>query len=126
MPGVVAGAGRVIEGTLLVEGNEQGVAIPAQIASEMRGQQFGSFDRFRGEFWKRIASSPDFASQFDRIDIIAMKQGLAPFALPDERVGGKVKYEIHHVERIADGGEVYDLDNMVIISPKFHMQMHRR
>ncbi|MDH0731532.1 S-type pyocin domain-containing protein [Pseudomonas sichuanensis] len=126
MPGVVAGEGREIEGTLLVEGNEQGVAIPVQIASEMRGQQFGSFDRFRGEFWKRIASSPDFASQFDRVDIIAMKQGLAPLALPDEPVGGKVKYEIHHVERIVDGGEVYDLDNMVIISPKFHMQMHRR
>ncbi|MFK0086661.1 hypothetical protein ACIQUS_05130 [Pseudomonas sp. NPDC090755] len=25
-----------------------------------------------------------------------------------------------------DGGAVYDVDNMVILSPKFHLKMHRR
>lgn len=126
MPGTVSGEGKVIEGGLLKEGNEQGVAIPAQVARSMRGMAFRNFGQFRTAFWKALANSSDFTSNFDDRSLALMKSGYAPWALKHERAGGRVKYEIHHVKRIADGGEVYDVDNMVIIAPRYHVELHRK
>ncbi|MGR6547778.1 S-type pyocin domain-containing protein [Pseudomonas plecoglossicida] len=125
MPGVVTGKGELTEGHLLVEGNEKGRGIPEGIANEMRGRKFRDFGAFRIEFWMLLSNSQEFSAQFDHGDIMMMRRGLAPLALPNERVGGRVKYEIHHKQRIADGGGVYDIDNMVILSPKFHIKFHR-
>ncbi|MFK0086663.1 hypothetical protein ACIQUS_05140 [Pseudomonas sp. NPDC090755] len=72
-----------------------------------------------------VANSEQFAGQFDHADLIMMRRGLAPLALPNERVGRRVKYEIHHKQRIAEGGGVYDLDNMIILSPKFHIEARK-
>ncbi|WP_369987912.1 S-type pyocin domain-containing protein [Pseudomonas xanthosomatis] len=125
MPGEVEGLGGSASGNLLVEGNQQGAAIPAQIAREMQGKGFSSFGRFRSAFWMLIAATPDFSGQFDDRALALMRNGYAPIAPDSEQVGARVKYEIHHKQRIADGGAVYDVDNMVILSPKFHVQMHR-
>ncbi|WP_231508925.1 HNH endonuclease signature motif containing protein, partial [Pseudomonas viridiflava] len=40
-------------------------------------------------------------------------------------VGGRTKFEIHHKNLIADGGAVYDFDNLVIMTPKQHINHHR-
>ncbi|MGB9089923.1 MAG: S-type pyocin domain-containing protein [Pseudomonas farsensis] len=125
LPGEVQGLGATISGELLIEGNEQGVAIPAQIANRLRGKKFGRFGSFRNEFWMQIANSPEFSNQFTQPEIKAMRLGLAPYAPVSERVGSRVKYELHHKQRIVDGGDVYNVDNIVIISPKFHIQQHR-
>jgi hypothetical protein len=125
MPGEVSGEGKLIDGELLVSGNEKGQGIPALVAGEMRGRKFRNFGAFRADFWMQIANASEFSSQFGRLEIEMMKRGVAPFAPPDERVGGRVKYELHHKKRIADGGGVYDVDNIVIVSPKFHIKWHR-
>jgi len=35
-----------------------------------------------------------------------------------------MKYELHHVEQIGLGGDVYDLDNIRIVTPKRHIEIH--
>ncbi|EPH2777972.1 TPA: HNH endonuclease [Klebsiella pneumoniae] len=34
------------------------------------------------------------------------------------------KYEIHHIKPIEEGGGVYDIDNLRIVTPKLHKFIH--
>ncbi|WP_413081246.1 HNH endonuclease signature motif containing protein [Yersinia vastinensis] len=43
-----------------------------------------------------------------------------------EHVGGREKYEIHHVNPINGGGAVYDIDNLRVVTPKRHIEIHTR
>ncbi|MBX4262272.1 HNH endonuclease [Clostridium estertheticum] len=52
-----------------------------------------------------------------------MKTGKAPFAPKVASVGKQSKYVIHHKQPIAKGGGVYDLDNLIIASPKMHQNI---
>lgn len=126
MPGVVKGKGQLITGTFLTAGNREGVPIPQQVASKLRGKKFSSWAAFRRRLWQTIGRSPLFEKEFTPAELQIMRRGLAPFAELDEVVGKKIKYEIHHVVRIADGGDVYDVDNLRIISPTFHQALHKR
>ncbi|WP_343598409.1 S-type pyocin domain-containing protein [Pseudomonas sp.] len=125
MAGEVEGEGKLIDGELLHDGNREGAPIPMQIASELRGQKFSSWNAYRRRLWQLIGRSPLFEGQFDRVDRALMLRGLAPYASKAEWIGGRIKYEIHHVKPISDGGGVYDNDNLVIISPKFHIELHK-
>lgn len=49
-----------------------------------------------------------------------MRDGFAPFAASNQRVGGRVKFELDHNQPIVDGGNVYDLNNIIIRSPLNH------
>ena len=125
LPGVVTGKGKLIDGTLLVEGAREGVPIPAQIASKLRGKKFSSWNAFRRQLWQAIGRSPLFEGQFDTADLLAMRRGRAPFACDNEQVGERKKWEIHHIMSISEGGDVYGIDNLKIIAPKYHIQLHR-
>lgn len=125
LPGIVAGKGEVVNGTWFGEGNAQGSAIPAEIANELRGKEFSNFGAFRRALWQTISRSPTIAEQFGLGSIMSMRRGFSPIAPESEQVGGRIKYEIHHKIRIADGGAVYDIDNMIILSPKLHILMHK-
>ncbi|WP_171030918.1 MULTISPECIES: S-type pyocin domain-containing protein [Pseudomonas] len=125
LPGVGSGNGSVVDGTYLVEGNEKGAGVPVQIANNLRGRRFSSFNSFRKAFWRLVAEDPVLSLQFDRLALASMKAGLAPPAPKSEWVGERGKYEIHHEVRISDGGAVYDVDNLVILSPKFHLLKHK-
>lgn len=124
MPGVVSGKGQLIQGQFLYDGNREGAPIPAQIASKMRGKRYSSFGAFRRRLWQLIGRSPLFESQFDLAELLIMRRGLAAPARKNERVGRRVKFEIHHIRRISEGGAVYDVDNMIIMSPRFHVEAH--
>lgn len=54
-----------------------------------------------------------------------MRRGIAPLARKSEQLGSRRKFEIHHRKRLADGGAVYDVENMIILSPKFHVEAHK-
>ncbi|RMT92073.1 hypothetical protein ALP37_200134 [Pseudomonas amygdali pv. sesami] len=54
-----------------------------------------------------------------------MKAGNAPHPKLEDQVGRHTKFEIHHKEEIANGGAVYDVDNLVIMTPKQHIEHHR-
>lgn len=124
-PGEVTGQGEWIFGIWLAEaGKEQGAAIPAQIADKLRGMKFSSFDRFREVFWREVANDPELAGQFNLRNIAFLKRGYAPYPQGKNQVGGRTKFELHHVVPIKDGGEVYDMDNLRIVTPKLHIKIH--
>lgn len=100
-------------------------AIPVQIANSLRGEEYRIFKEFRNAFWRLIAKDPVLGREIDLYEQILLERGVVPFAAKSEAVGARRKYEIHHKQRVADGGAVYDVDNMVILSPKFHVQIHR-
>ncbi len=55
-----------------------------------------------------------------------MKSGKAPSPRESEQVGGRVKYELHHVKPIDIWGAVYDINNMRVLTPKRHIDTHKQ
>ncbi|HHH1595354.1 TPA: S-type pyocin domain-containing protein [Yersinia enterocolitica] len=124
-PGKVTGQGEWIFGIWLAEaGKEQGAAIPAQIADKLRGMKFSSFDRFREAFWQAVANDPELSGQFIPENVTLMKHQRAPRARFVDTVGKRRSFEIHHVKQISDGGDVYNVDNLHVITPKRHIEIH--
>lgn len=55
-----------------------------------------------------------------------MKKGNAPFAPESERRPGRSRIEIHHKTPISQGGEVYNIENLVLLTPKKHDELHSK
>ena len=125
MAGEAVGKGKLIEGKLLYKGNREGSPIPMQVASKLRGRKYSSWNAYRRRLWQLIGRSKLFEGQFEAGDRALMLRGLAPYADDREHVGGRTKYELHHVESISEGGGVYDSDNIIILSPFFHVEIHK-
>ncbi|MCP1445781.1 hypothetical protein J3D54_004913 [Pseudomonas sp. GGS8] len=102
----------------------EGAPIPSPIADQLRWQEFRNFHGFRRAFWKAVAADAELSNQFKTIDLILMRKGKAPFASPNDRNGGRVKFEIHHIFEVAQGGSVYDMDNLLVMTPKRHILLH--
>ncbi|WP_145537814.1 colicin-like bacteriocin tRNase domain-containing protein [Yersinia kristensenii] len=124
-PGEVTGRGQRVAGIWLAEaGKGLGVPIPTQIADKLRGRRFSSFDRFREAFWQEVAKDPELAGQFNKTNYVEMLNQRAPYPPSIEQIGDRKKYEIHHVKFINNGGEVYNIENLRIITPKRHINIH--
>lgn len=54
-----------------------------------------------------------------------IRMGLAPYPIPSEQVGGRTTFELHHVEQIQHGREVFNVDNIKPITPRLHIGTHR-
>ncbi|MBM3081412.1 S-type pyocin domain-containing protein, partial [Enterobacter cloacae complex sp. P13RS] len=125
-PGQVTGKGQKVTGTWLGDANQgNGSPIPFQIADKLRGRTFSSFDGFREAFWLEVSKDPELSQQFKRGNLGNIRAGKAPAPRESEQVGGKIKYDIHHIRPISEGGEVYDVDNMGVVTPKRHIEIHR-
>ncbi|WP_413793142.1 MULTISPECIES: S-type pyocin domain-containing protein [unclassified Pseudomonas] len=126
-PGTVTGAGQEV-GENWLGSTEHGVGapVPREIANLLRGQDFRDFDAFREKFWKRVANDEKLSAQFSRSNLKLMRNGAAPFTIPDDHVGERNKFEIHHIQWISKGGAVYDLDNLSIMTPKEHIELHKK
>ncbi|PRT01307.1 HNH endonuclease [Bacillus wiedmannii] len=96
--------------------------IPQEVREKLVGREFSSFDEFRKEFWKTIAES-SYAEEFQSRNIKLMSKGLAPFAPDAQQHGKHGVYVLHHKQPIHQGGAVYDLDNLIIVSPKMHQNI---
>ena len=126
-PGVATGVGQVVSGVWLEDAARgEGATIPSQIADQLRLQEFRNFHGFRRAFWKAVAADLELKAQFEPFDLHLMKRGRAPLALLPDRNGGRVKFEIHHIVEVAQGGAVYDMDNLVVMTPKRHINLHRK
>lgn len=126
IPGVASGSGQAISGTWLGEQTRgEGAPVPAQIANQLRGQRFKNFDRFREAFWESVAADAQLGSQLSSANLSQAKRGKAPYPQKNDQVGGRDKFEIHHVAEVAKGGAVYDMDNMVIMTPAQHIEYHK-
>ncbi|WP_248917241.1 S-type pyocin domain-containing protein [Pseudomonas entomophila] len=125
-PGVVTGIGQDVIGVWLAgAGDGEGVPIPTRIADKLRGREFSSFDAFRKAFWIEVGKDPVLSSQFNSLNRADLRKGFSPVAASAGHAGKRISFELHHVERIADGGAVYDVDNIRVSTPKNHIDNHR-
>ena len=117
-----------IEGPWLAARNsDDGAPIPAQVAEKLVGQRFASFGDLRAAIWKAIAETPELAREFDGVNLRLMRDGSAPYPVRSEQVvvqsTGKPSqrtWELHHEPAIGQGGEVYDLSALRVVTPRQH------
>ncbi|MGD8171110.1 T6SS effector antibacterial DNase [Vibrio sp. TRT 21S02] len=124
--GVVTGRGEDITGIWLERASEGlGSPVPSQIAGKLRDKEFSSFDAFRAAFWIEVSEDPILAQQFIPSNIKRMKDGKAPRARFKDTVGGRRSFELHHLNEIQHGGDVYNVDNIRVNTPKNHINIHK-
>lgn len=125
-PGTVTGRGQDVEG-LWLAGADSGLGspIPTEIADQLRGREFRSFDAFREELWRAVSDDPELAAQFNNSNKARVRDGMAPRARASDTVGGRRSFELHHKIPISESGEVYDLDNLGVVTPRHHIDLHR-
>lgn len=111
-PGVVSGLGKpAVEGWLGSALEEKGAAVPSLVADQLRGQVFKRFDLFTQALWKAVAATPFLNNQFSALNQQRMQSGVPPFA---DEVGLKNPFLLLHSKAVAEGGAVYDMDNLLI------------
>ncbi|EMC8549303.1 S-type pyocin domain-containing protein [Pseudomonas aeruginosa] len=126
-PGVGTGKGQPVAGNWLAGASQgNGAPIPTQIANQLRGKDFKSWRDFREQFWIAVSNDPELIKQFNFGNKSAIKAGYAPYAIPSEQVGGREKFELHHVIPIAGKGAIYDIDNIRVMTPKRHIEVHTK
>lgn len=124
-PGTVTGQGTEVTGIWLAGASSGlGAPIPREIAEQLRGKSFGSFDSFRRALWKAVAGT-GLVEQFTDNNVDRMREGKAPKARYRDRAGKRGSFELHHVDEVAKGGKVYDVDNLNVVTPKHHIDIHR-
>ncbi|WP_157215363.1 LysM peptidoglycan-binding domain-containing protein [Flavisphingomonas formosensis] len=101
--------------------------IPGQVADALVGRNFNSFNDLRSAIWEQIGGNAELNGGFSRGNLGQMNAGNAPFApseyLADSGAFGE-RFNLHHIDPIANGGPVYDLSNLRIVSPKVHYSIH--
>ncbi|WP_435577069.1 ribonuclease YeeF family protein [Bacillus vallismortis] len=126
IPGVATGKvtpsrGLQLQERLMYNKGKLGV-IPQEVRKQLLGKEFKSFDEFRKEFWKSVANT-EYANEFNKNNIARMKNGNSPIAPRKEHYGKHKSYILHHKQPIDKGGDVYNLDNLIITSPKMHQEI---
>lgn len=98
--------------------------VPKQIADKLRNLEFRNWDHFRQTFWKEVANDPVLSKSFTVDDLSAMKlKGIAPISAIEQQMGQIKSYQIHHINPIHNGGKVYDVDNLLIVTPRYHKEI---
>ncbi|WP_394167988.1 S-type pyocin domain-containing protein, partial [Photobacterium piscicola] len=124
-PGVVTGQGKDITGIWLEQaGQGLGSPIPSQIADKLRGKEFSSFDVFRKAFWIEVSKDDFLLSQLSPSNQELIRKGYSPYTRYKDQVGGRQVHEIHHKKEIQHGGDVYDVGNMTVTTPRNHINIH--
>lgn len=125
-PGVASGYGEPVPSRWLEAAAQgEGAAIPSQIADKLRGKEFKSFRVFRDTFWKTVFNDGKLADLFNATSLNEMKKGKAPIVRFSDTAGARVKYELHHKVGLAEGGDLYNADNINIVTPKAHVEIHK-
>lgn len=125
-PGTATGKGKKVGDKWLDDaGKDNGVPIPEQVANKLRGKKFNNFDEFRKAIWKEISKFPELIKNLKPNNKTNVSKGKSPFARKKDQVGGRERFELHHDNPISEGGEVYDMDNLRITTPKRHIDIHR-
>lgn len=126
VPGAATGKGQPVSGNWLGAASQgEGAPIPSQIVDKLRGKTFKNWRDFREQFWIAVANDPELSKQFNPGSLAVMRDGGAPYVRESEQAGGRIKIEIHHKVRIADGGGVYNMGNLVAVTPKRHIEIHK-
>ena len=70
-----------------------------------------------------VGSDANLANQFSRANRTRMTEGLAPIAVKGQQLGKQRSYILHHRTPINEGGGVYDLDNIAVVTPRYHKEI---
>ncbi len=139
-PGAATGGNRLPrlgagDDWLRATGGEVGL-IPGQVAERLRGRQFNNWGEFQQAFWEEVGRDPVLSRQFGEVNVRRMtgqtasgevRAPIAPAAqqvTPGGAPGPQVSYTLHHVTPLEAGGGLYDLDNIVVVSPAYHGGIH--
>jgi RHS repeat-associated protein len=123
-PGTATGNGKEVRQGRWLRGTHGNAGVfPQSIANKLRGKSFRDFDHFREEFWREVAKDPDLSSQFSKSNITRMSSGRAPKVSVTQSVGKNTSYALHHAQPIQHGGGVYDMDNLRIVTPRYHAEI---
>ncbi len=107
----------------MMHGTEGNIGIiPEEVANQLKGNTYNNFDQFRSDFWKAVANSR-YSNEFSQSNITRMSQGYAPIAMESQHYKSLASYVLHHKVPIHAGGAVYDLDNLVILTPLQHQDI---
>ena len=121
--GIVTGRGVDIKGKWL-QGSEGNLGLfPKEIAESLNGKTFNNFDDFRKAFWKEVANNPELSKQFRTSNIANMRKGNAPSVMESQQLKKQTTYILHHKTPIQHGGGVYDVDNLIITTPRYHKEI---
>jgi len=101
------------------EGNA--ARIPEEVAVQLRGRQFANWQDFRESFWRAVHNVPHLRNEFNLQNQGRMAEGLAPRAVVNQQIGPRKSYELDHSEPIGQGGNVYDMNNIIVRTPTNHM-----
>ena len=97
--------------------------IPGQVAEKLQGRSFSDFGEFRSAFWKATADVPELAAQFSNQNLARIQQGYAPIASGSQQYGDQRSYVLHHQTPIFRGGGVFDMNNIAVVTPRFHQEI---
>ncbi|OCA55369.1 Colicin-E7 [Photorhabdus namnaonensis] len=121
--GAATGNGKSITNKWLKGSHGNAGLFPASIAEKMKGKTFKSFDDFRETFWKEVAKDPHLSQEFSKSNITRMLDSKAPISHNTQWNGKNRSYVLHHRTPIQHGGGVYDMDNILIVTPKYHLDV---
>ncbi len=123
LPGKAVGQGKDV-GEKWLKGNQGNAGFfPKSIADKMRDKNYSNFDQFREDFWRNVAADPKLSKDFSSQNITRMQNGNAPRVRNTQNLGGQNTYQIHHNTPINQGGEVYNFDNLTIVTPRYHKEI---
>lgn len=122
-PGKATGGEKLSNPAKVMSSDGRYGQIPKDVADKLNGKSFKSFDDFRKQFWFAFSESK-YAGEFCPQGIGNMKNGHAPFAPNDLQYKSMDRYILHHITPISEGGGVYDLNNLMIVSPEYHQFIH--
>lgn len=125
-PGVARITTRLHDSEYFLRGTHSNAGwVPLEIAQSLEGQSFATFNELRESFWRTVSTSK-YAKQFGSATLARMEVGNAPIADASQHLLKRMSYELHHVTPINRGGDVYDLSNLMVTTPRFHKEVLKR
>ncbi|WP_317847972.1 S-type pyocin domain-containing protein [Pseudomonas sp. HTZ2] len=124
-PGEHYGQGLPTSGVWLGDqARSSGAPIPSQISKALSGKAVRDMKEFREDIWKAVAQDNQLSAQFSEANLKRMASGLAPKVQSIDRHKSQSTFVLHHHIPVSAGGAVYDHDNIRVVTPKAHLQIH--
>jgi hypothetical protein len=137
VPGTATGGTSLQYASRLLPDGKVGL-IPGQIAEKLRAiGHFDDFADFRAAFWRLVADdpvlglpkSPNNPNGWSRANLKLMRSGRPPrvgtVGGVYQGVGGRSNavVQLNHRQALEHAGQLYDLDNIEVVTPWFHRQI---
>lgn len=122
--GAGVGNGRDISGWEEAVYSASGAPLPTRIADQLRGRIFSRWGKMREAIWKAVAADSQLSKNFTELNVSKMRRGGSPYT-DIGQLGSNQVLELHHIHPIAEGGAVYDIDNLLIMTPRAHADAHK-